>query len=75
MSDEPMDYFDWAERYEVTSDEPLEWEDVKDHPKEFIWTQVDTDEGPRIVSGVHYVNRLAYFLTRWSHRFEHIEVD
>lgn len=42
----------------------LEWEDVKDSPKENIWTWVDGDNGETcLISGVHYVNRFGYGLT------------
>lgn len=70
-----MDYFDWVDKYEPISDEPQDWEDIKGTETKYVWTQVDSDEGAIIVSGMHIVNRLGYFVTRVSHEFEHIEVD
>lgn len=28
-----------------------------------IWTLVDGDDGPCIISGIHYVNRIGYFVS------------
>lgn len=70
-----MDYFEWADKYEAISDEPLELEDVKDLPATSVWTAVDTDEGVRIVPGFAVVNRLHYYVTKIHHNFEEIEVD
>ena len=69
-----IDYFDWAERYDPTSDEPLEWDDVKDMDKHYVWTLVDGDPEPIIVTGAHMINRLGYYTTRVPHNFENFEV-
>lgn len=37
-----------------------------------VWTLVDTDEGQRIIEGMHYVNRVNYLVTvrPWSEPVE-----
>jgi hypothetical protein len=77
VSDRPvvMDYFDWAERYKPSTDEPLDWEDAKDRAPRHVWTCVDTDDGPRIVTGFHLVNKIGYYITKKPHNFETFEVD
>ena len=32
-----------------------------------VWTLVDGEDGTYIVSGLHYVNRIAYLITEKSH--------
>jgi hypothetical protein len=36
---------------------------VLDADQDHVWTWVDGDEGTYIISGFHYVNRIAYFIT------------
>ena len=70
-----IDYFDWVDKYKPISDEPLDLEDVKDHPASSVWTLVSTDEGAMLIPGFHTVNRLSYMVTKIHHNFEDIEVD
>lgn len=70
-----MDYFEWVDKYEPPSDEPLELEDVKDFPAANVWTLVGTDEGSVLLPGFHVANSLSYMVTKIPHNFEEIEVD
>lgn len=45
----------------------LELDYVKAQRPETIWTLVDgVDEGLRIINGFHIVNRIGYFVTKYS---------
>jgi hypothetical protein len=51
----------YGELHFETYDE--EYEFVKTQPNENIWTEVDGDGGTYIVSGLHWVNRIHYYIT------------
>jgi len=40
-----------------------EFEYVKQCPIKKVWTWVDGDDGTYIISGLHFVNRIGYFIT------------
>jgi hypothetical protein len=40
-----------------------EYEFVKEQDPNHIWTEVDGDEGTYIVAGLHWVNRIHYYIT------------
>ena len=82
-----MDFIEWVEKYKpiknhIDPDEDIafetygaEFEFVLDQKPENVWTMVDGDEEePVIVTGVHYVNRLKYYVTEVPHKFEEFEV-
>jgi len=77
-----LSYGEWVDQYKPTTEDPLQWGDVRGTELKFIWTRIDTgeedDEGFSIIliiSGLHVVNRLDYFITEISHDHKHIEVD
>ncbi|MFN0132768.1 MAG: hypothetical protein ACKVW3_09615 [Phycisphaerales bacterium] len=41
-----------------------EFEFVRSQPPCRVWTLIDTDDGPCVVSGMHFVNRLGYLVSR-----------
>ena len=45
-----------------TYDEDLEF--VASQMPEFVWTEMDGDNGVYIVSGMHYVNRIQYYVCK-----------
>jgi hypothetical protein len=55
---------DWEGSYSAfeTYGEDLEF--VKQHMPEFIWTEMDGDNGVYIVNGYHYVNRIQYYVCK-----------
>lgn len=40
-----------------------EFKYVKQCPIKKVWTWVDGDDGTYIISGLHFVNRIGYFIT------------
>ncbi len=48
---------------------------VKNHPENYVWTVVDGCEGSRqwITPGIHFVNRVCYLLTEKPHNWLFVE--
>lgn len=71
-----MAYFDWVDKYEPVSDEPLEWEDIKGVDRKYIWTAVETDIDHYLIliTGQHIVNHLYFMQCKNPHNYEDIEV-
>jgi len=44
-------------------------------PEKCVWTVVDGDEGPAIVAGRHFVNRLGYIVTENPRTTEDLEIE
>ncbi len=51
-----------------------EYEFVKTQDPKHIWTEVDGDEGTYIVAGLHWVNRIHYYITENPWEDEYTEV-
>lgn len=51
-----------------------EYEFVKSANPNCVWTEVDGDEGTYIVSGLHWVNRIHYYITENPWEDEYTEV-
>ncbi len=79
-----MDYEKWIEKYKPimtrqgsvvlyeTSGEDIK--KIRNTEPEYIWTLVDTDdENLAILPGMHYVNRIAYIITKVPHNEEQCE--
>jgi len=50
--------------YRPLAEEPVEYYDIpKETEVHHIWTLVDVGDACHIVPGIHYVNRLGYFVT------------
>lgn len=52
-----------------------EWDWITQFPENQRWTVVDTDDGQCIIPGIHYVNRVAYVVTKEAWPDENIEVE
>lgn len=53
-----------------------DFEFVKQQPDMNVWTWVDGDDGTYLTTGMHFVNRIGYFITKnpW-HAHTDIQVD
>lgn len=51
-----------------------EYEFVKTQDPKHIWTEVDGDEGTYIISGLHWVNRIHYYITENPWEDEYTEI-
>lgn len=51
-----------------------EYEEVKSANPNNVWTEVDGDEGTYIISGLHWVNRIHYYITEKPWDDDMIEV-
>jgi hypothetical protein len=51
-----------------------EYDYVKSIHPNFVWTEVDGDEGTYIVAGLHWVNRIHYYITENPWDDEYTEV-
>ena len=61
-----MTWDEWEDTYLPTT--PLAYDNLRDVPKgiphERIWTMIDGDgRYANLVNGIHFVNRLGYFVT------------
>lgn len=63
---------EWVEKYKPTTEEALP--DLPDVDNKTVWTQIDSDGEVIIVSGIHFVNRLGYWITEVPHNNDIIEV-
>jgi len=54
-----------------------EWEFVKSQPNNNVWTWVDSDDGSSLISGMHFVNRIGYFICeqQWTTMDEWVKVE
>ncbi len=79
-------YDDWEKKFQpipnhITKSDNLAFETygeevdyVWEQPNEYVWTEVDGDEGTYIISGKHYVNRIQYYITTNPWTDEYTEV-
>lgn len=51
-----------------------EYEFVKAQDPNKVWTEVDGDSGTYIISGLHFVNRIGYYVTREPWTDEYTEI-
>ena len=51
-----------------------EYEYLKTVEPQYIWTEVDGDSGTYIVAGLHWVNRIQYYVTTTAWTDEYTEV-
>ncbi len=68
-----MNWDEWVEKYKPILDEGgepkmfetygAEVEFVKSQPSNKIWTLEDAGDGPFIMSGWHFVNRIGYYIS------------
>ena len=53
---------DWGGDYSAYETYGPELDYVSSQPNNLVWTEVDGDEGIYLISGMHYVNRIQYFV-------------
>ena len=79
-----MNYDQWEEKYKPINNPFSENNLFETFGEEYdfvervnplnIWTLVDGEDGTYIVEGLHYVNRVGYFVTGVPHNNEEIEI-
>lgn len=79
-------YSAWAETFKPTKNHltnnidthfetyDKEYEYIKSVHPNFVWTEVDGDSGTYIVAGLHFVNRIHYYVTENPWDDEYTEV-
>lgn len=81
MTEQRISYEEWIETYKPLNDHEgipkiIETWEVAKYDKDKVWTLVDAEPYPVIVSGWHYVNRLHYHVTEVAIPANHmIEVE
>jgi hypothetical protein len=51
-----------------------EVEKIKNRARKFVWTLLEEDDHLWIAPGYHFVNRLGYFICKFPHEFEDLEI-
>ena len=79
-----MNYEQWEEKYKPINNPFTENNLFETFGEEYdfvervnplnVWTLVDGEDGTYIVEGLHYVNRVGYFVTGVPHNNEGIEI-
>ena len=80
-------YDDWVEKFQPIPNKLTKYENiihfetygeevdfVFEQPNEYVWTEVDGDDGTYIIAGKHFVNRIHYYVTTNPYTDEFTEV-